>query len=247
MVPLTYVCLCVVILTASCLLKSPSFPVLPVPSQVRPFLLFSSVTRPGPSLGVSWLDCRGISVSWPASQHPRLLPSGLLTLSRCVLFKGEAYLVVMLFYQNWPPTVLTRKIKILRPCVVCLCLAHASVTSSPCQSCSHAGFLPGPQIHQLHSNPRPSDTLPLAPNHSSDCDSNVSPSELSLLSRLGYVLHLMLLRIAPPTFPFFTAFIYTLGYLSFPFLLWLLLLPGRACFSYWGIYHTCQPLTAPSS
>ena len=49
----------------------------------------------------------------------------------------------------------------------------------------------------------------------------------------------------PPTFPFFTAFIYTL--LSFPFLLWLLLPPGCAHFSHWGIHCTRQPSTAPSS
>lgn len=134
-------------------------PVLPVSSQIHPFLFFSSATHPEPSYGVSHLDSRGISVSWPGSQHPLLLSSSLLTLSRCVLFKGEAYLVVMLFYQNWPPTVLTRKTKILpRPCVVCLCLPHASVTSSPGQCYSHAGFLPGPQIQQLHSNRRPSET-----------------------------------------------------------------------------------------
>ena len=128
--------------------------VLPVSSQIHPFLFFSSATHPEPSYS------RGISVSRPGPQHPLLLSSSLLTLSRCVLFKGEAYLVVMLSYQNWPPTVLTRKTKILpRPCVVCLCLPHAPVTSSPCQCCSHAGFLPGPQIQQLHSNRRPSDTL----------------------------------------------------------------------------------------
>lgn len=160
MVPLTYMRLCEVSSQPPIFSSHHLHPVLPVSSQIHPFLFFSSATHPGPSYRVSHLDSRGISVSRPAPQHPLLLSSSLLSLSRRVLFKGEAYLVVMLFYQNWPPTVLTRKTKILpRPCVVCLCLPHASVTSSPCQRCSHAGFLLGPQIQQLHSNRRPSDTL----------------------------------------------------------------------------------------
>ena len=115
-------------------LKSVLSPFSPVPPALGPSGRF-----------LTW-TAAGVSASQPVSRCPLLLSSSPFSIPQ-QMFSFQNGGISGRAYQNWPPIVLTRKIKILpRPYVVYLCLLHEFWNIFPCLSCSRIGFVSGPQV-----------------------------------------------------------------------------------------------------